>query len=429
MTVLDVTLSVEIAFSLGASTSTLLHLDDPTRGLLNTGTLGDAAVDTPVWTDVTAYVLSGKTSRGASRLDGPILRYEAGTASIVLDNRDRRFDPSNLSGPYVSAGVTEVTAMRAIRVRATYGGTTYDLFRGYIDAWDIAWEDPNWSTATVTATDAFKVLASIDRVAVATVGAGEDTGARVGRVLDSASWPAADRSVDTGDSTLQATDLSGSVLDELLLDADSELGELYVDGGGRIVFRNRTALLDTTRSNTSQATFGDGGGSELPYVDLDLANDDSTFYNTVRITRVGGSAQTATDSASQALYYARTFTNDTIILQTDADALHYAQWLLAISKDPELRFASVTLIPQADPANLWPQALGRELGDRITVKRRPPGGGSVTTKDEFVRGIDHEFDPGGWRTTWTLQSADKYGSFLTLDNSVLGVLDTNKLAY
>jgi hypothetical protein len=54
-----------------------------------------------VWTDVTPYFRGATVSRGSSKVDSPVLRYEAGTAEIALDNRDRRFDPTNLSGPYV----------------------------------------------------------------------------------------------------------------------------------------------------------------------------------------------------------------------------------------------------------------------------------------------------------------------------------------
>lgn len=54
-----------------------------------------------VWEDVTPFFRGASVHRGSSKVDSPVLRYEAGTAEIKLDNRDRRFDPTNLSGPYV----------------------------------------------------------------------------------------------------------------------------------------------------------------------------------------------------------------------------------------------------------------------------------------------------------------------------------------
>jgi len=587
------TLMVEVAFSTGADTGTLLQLDDPTRGKLDTGTLGSGAADVPIWTDVTQWVRSGSIKRGSSRVDNPIVTYEAGTCQIVLRNDDRRFDPSYLDGPYtresgeldgtsvtlntntgfeagttsgwfangatsftaatdqafsgtysgkivptgaslfsdilansvtVEAGqtyrlsaqvrmavsrtvqigvhwfnaasveiggdftdpiwiagttwtqilhdvvppagtvsavmditmggtpaagnimwvdegviahlpylpATQVTAMRAVRVRAVWAGVTYELFRGYADQWDVQWMEPNYSECVLTATDAFKIFAGIDRAAGGSVGGGEATGARINRVLDSADWETADRTVATGDSLVQATDLSGDVLSELQLTASSELGELYMDGGGKVVFRNRNASLTDSRSITSQATFGDGGGAEIPYQDLAIAADDATFFNEALVTRAGGTEQSAADTASQTLYYRKTFKpgSDPILL-TDADALNFAEYLLHVAADPELRFTELTVNPRHAglESTLFPHALGRELGDRITVVRRPPGGGDPISKDQFIRGVDHEFTPMSWVVTWILQDASRSGSFLILDHATLGQLDANALGF
>jgi hypothetical protein len=584
-------LSVEVAFPAGASTSTLLHLDDPTRGKLDTGTLGDATDEEPTWVSITPYVLSGTIKRGSTRIDSPTITYETGSLTLVLDNTDRRFDPSNLDGPYVghsglfsvdgsalnsntgfesgttgwtavggtltqdatqqhsgtysgkmtpdgvsalvhadsallpvtagdtyraaawirhansrftnlnvnwytaasayistsSTGVlppaatwvfqsadftapptaafakvitsqsgtpavgdilwsddvtfthlsdliTQVTAMRAVRVRATWAGVTYELFRGFADQWDISWSGPAYSECVLAASDGFKVLAGVNRPAVPAIGAGETTGARIGRILDSADWPAADRVIATGDSTVKETTLDGTALAELQLVADSELGELYIDGGGRVVFRNRNALLQDARSAASQGTFGDQDET-LFYDDLGIATDDVTFYNQVRAVRAAVDEldvpveQLAEDTASQALFYPKTFKPTAeLVLETDGAVLAWAQWLVYVSRDPELRFTTLTLDPRESASALYPQALGREIGDRITVVRRPPPSG-VITRDEFIRGVAHDFADQVWTTIWTLQSADKYGSFLTLDDPTLGVLNNNALAY
>ena len=577
---------VEVAFAAGASTSTLLHLDDPTRGKLDTGTLGSGAAETPVWTDLSARFRSGTITRGSRRVDGPIVQYEPGTCSIVLGNEDRALDPSNLSGPYteptttrialatlntntgfesgttgwngyggtltqssvwaingtysgrivptgvdalvyiesasgpatpgsvyrvsgwmrcdvtrevgmnanwfdsggvyfgtststqlVQAGVpayfqwdytappgtafvtavasmgltpaashvlhiddykvssttfsrtTQVTAMRAVRVLATWNGTTYELFRGFADNWDVRWMDPGDSEVTLTATDGFKVLGGITRTGGGSAGVGELTGARINRILDSASWPTADRVVAAGTATLQGTALDGVPLTELRQTADAEIGELYMDGGGRVVFRGRNDMLTETRSATSQGTFGDSG-TELHYKELTSTADDATFYNQIKVTRIGGTEQIAQDAVSQALLYIKTFPSiNELPLQTDAAALAYAQWLLHISVDPEVRFTSMQIEPQQDGANLFPHALGRQLGDRVTVRRRPPGGGDVIERDEFIRGIEHQIRQGEWLTRFTFSSAEKFGSFFVLDNATLGRLDFNALGY
>ncbi|MGI5493789.1 hypothetical protein [Microtetraspora malaysiensis] len=419
---------VEIAFPVGASTGTALQLDDTARGKLDTGTL---AGDT-TWVDVSPWVRAVSTRRGASRANTPILRYEPGTATIALDNSDRRFDPTNLSGPYVVAGRSQVTPMRAVRIRAIWNEVTFDLFRGYADSWDITWWDPDDSEAVVQCTDAFKVLANNDRIPVEAVGDGELSGTRVNRILDSVDWPRTDRLIDTGDTVLQGTTLQGDALTELQLTADSDLGELYVDGAGRLVFRGRYGVTTDERSNLSQATFGDAGpdSGELPY-DLDglaISYDDQQLINLARIGRANGTVQTAQDLASQSKYLVRTFDRTDLLMASDADAASVATWIIKISKEPELRFDAIIIDPDLDPDVLYPQLLGREIGDRITIIRRPPGGGDPIKRDVWIRGISHEAQPEQWKATWSLQAATKTMLFVKLDDPVAGQLDDNALA-
>ena len=417
----EVTVIVEVGFS-SVSTEAYLILDDTLKGKLDTALLGD----TDTWVDLSDKDMSWSTRVGSTRVDGPVLRYEAGTATTLFNNSDRDLDPTNLAGPYVAAGETQVEPMRPVRFRATYSGTTYPIWHGFADSWKITYEGETWSSVVLTATDAFQVFESYDRSASGSVGASEDTGARIDRILDSIGWPAEFRDIAVGDTTLQATDLSGVALSELQLAAETEAGEFYIGPDGDAVFRNRLAMLTETRSNTSQATFGDGGGAELPYQSVDLEYD-NRIYNLVRITREGGSEQTAQDASSQSAYLTHVYSRTGLLMEDDATASSYAGFVLHMGKNPELRFARLKLFPLRDP-DLWPQVLGRQIGDRITVIRRPPGGGDPIERDVFIRGIEHSVTPGQWDTTFVLQSATAW-SFLTLDNADLGVLDSNALAF
>ena len=416
---------VEIGFTVGPfAAGQYLHLDDPVRGRLDSARL---APD-DVWTDVTAWLHTFSTQAGVTRVEGPILRYEAGSATVALNNSDRRFDPTNMSGPYVAGGVTQVEPMRAIRVRAQHGSIAYTLWQGFIDSWMIENPSPDYSRVTVTCTDGQKVLGNYNRVALGTaVGAGELSGARVNRILNSVGWPAEDRIIDTGVSAMQATTLDGDAWTELLLVQDSEIGEVYLDGAGRVVFRDRHAVLEDTRSTTSQATFGSQPG-ELHYESVTPEYDDTTIRNVWRIARTGGTQQTAADAASQLRYLTWTHDRTDLLLTLDSDSLGYAQYGLYLSKDPELRFAAITVDPRADPVGLFPQTLGRGFGDRITIVSRPPGGGTVT-RDVFIRGVSHTYGGANrWKTTWALQSATKF-QFLILDDATYGKLDEARLAF
>lgn len=407
---------VEVNFE-GVS-GTALIFDDLTRGKFNTGTFGGALA----WVDVTAFVRSGQTMRGTSqRQAGPYARADAGNASVLLDNLDARFDPTNLSGPYVAAGITQVQPMRAWRVRAIHDAVSYDLWRGFADSWDLDYpQSGKDATVELRGTDGTKVLVNVDKAAQGSAGAGEDTGARITRILDNAEWPAEDRTIATGLTTVIGTTLAGAAQTEILLTADTEIGEVYIDGAGKVVFRNRHAILTEARSTTSQATFGDGGG-ELPYVALDLAHDDTVIANLIRINRDGGAEQTAEDATSQSTYLTRTFVRSDLTHQTDAESLQYAEYTLALLKDGDLRFDSITIAPGDDPTNLFPQVLGRQLGDRITVKWTPPGRpGDPIERDCHIRGIAHAWDTATWATTFYLADAGPIDEVAVVGEAIVG---------
>lgn len=412
-------------------------LDDPVAGRLGTGEVADATT----WIDITPYVRSLGTNRPATRVQGPLLTYQGATASAVLKNGDGRFDPDNLAGPYVVAGVSGVRPMVPLRVRAVFGGTDYGMFAGFADSWqdDGTNYANNYAEVTVSASDGMKILGGITLAPLGSpAGDGEQSGARINRILDAAGWFTDHRKVSDGDSPLQGTTLGDTALSLLQLTSDSEIGELYIDGTGSLVFRNRNAILSEARSNSVQAVFGDQpgtidpDGAEGPYSQAGRANDDTTLANDIQVTVAGGTMQEAIDAASVALnLFPRTWPQDGILLQSDAEGLDYAQWVLHIAASAENRFDTLTISPRRDPGNLFPQVLGREIGDRIQVWRRPPGVGSPVTKDCFIRGIQHTVDVGAgqWVTQWTLQDASRYGGFLILDDPTFGQLNSNALAF
>lgn len=419
---------LDIGFN-GPTTGSFFTVGDPLRGAINNLPIGSS----DIWVTISnARIRSWSVRYGAGDGDQPTLRYDAATAQIILNDPLREFDPANLAGPYVSAGVSQVEAMVRVRLRAVWDDISYPIFWGYADDWESDYQGNSWTYVTLTATDPLKVFAALDRTAGVSAGAGEDSGARIGRILDSASWPAASRLISTGDTLLQATDLSGNTLTELQVVQDTELGEFYFDQQGRAVFRNRAAMLADTRSNTSQATFGDAGYGvgEIPYADVTPGKPDGAVVNRVMVARVGGIEQTVEDVVSIARYLAKTHQRDDLLMQDDAGAASWGRALLYQFSTPQYRFAQLdfnTPSPEIEDVH-WPQVLGRKIGDRITVRRRPAGGGSVIERDCFVRGVEHASDGVAWTSAFVLQSAERY-SFFTIDNPVLGVIGSNAIAY
>ena len=119
-----------------------------------------ALLGVPVaWTDITDYVRSFSTRRGRNHELG---KMQAGEASLTLDNRDRRFDPTNTASPYYP----NVLPMRHCRISAATTAT-YVLFRGFVEDWGQQWSGPNAAgqgdaTAEVHLVDAFSVLNRTD---------------------------------------------------------------------------------------------------------------------------------------------------------------------------------------------------------------------------------------------------------------------------
>lgn len=110
-------------------------------------------VASPTWTAITSYVREVTTRRGRSN---ETENFEAGTATLVLDNRDRRFDPFYTSGPYYG----KLLPRRQIRIQATNNATTYPVFRGYVDGWPVTLTDAGFdSTVTLSCFDVLGLIA------------------------------------------------------------------------------------------------------------------------------------------------------------------------------------------------------------------------------------------------------------------------------
>lgn len=126
-----------------------------TSGGANTVPLNSTLSDI-VWSDVTQYVRGLSWSRGRSNeLD----TFQTGSASVVLANADRRFDPEYASSPYAGA----LTPLRPIRITVSIldeTSTTSDIpvFFGYVDGWPQTYEIFGDATVTINCSDAFRVL-------------------------------------------------------------------------------------------------------------------------------------------------------------------------------------------------------------------------------------------------------------------------------
>lgn len=230
---------------------------------------------------------------------------------------------------------------------------------------------------------------------------------RIGALLDHIGWPAGDRSFTSSVHHLAPViePLAGQSLLAYFQDiARTEFGLLYVNGAGQIVFGDEQSASPPS----SVATFGEGSG-EIHYPEGPGAEYSLEFVAneiSVRVQRVpsvpGLSDGYATDAASVTAYGPRGLTVDGLMFNSQTGVDNRADDLLALRKDPKKRIKTVKVRAQDDTANTLPVLLGTELGDTVTVKRTPVGGGSAISVVSLVDGISHTIGPDTWVTEFAL---------------------------
>lgn len=396
----------------------------------------------PVWVEITEQVrfAAGITIRRgrSSELDD----FQAGRASFTLDNRTRLFDPTYTAGAYYG----NLKPLRRCRIRVAYNSVTYELFSGFVTGWPQVYGGPADREATVPVdlVDGFGVLALAslfdsdaftldsgtlgvldeDRLGVSGADAPIDgySGDVAQTLLESVNYP--DVECDTGLSQVTSDVPTEPLLATLKQLEKSEDGFFYISANGTATFLQRTARQSLTRISTSQTTFDDDG-TDSPYADITLSYDDQRLYNDVRRTGSSGQVQSSENAASISSYFRRTH-EATLLTVDDLVTRDLAALFLDRYKEPGVRVPSLRIPVTSDPAVLFPAAVGRELLDRVTVRRTPQNVGSVYAAEQLVEGITHSFDTKQWTTTLSLSPAF-ITDWFTLDSASLGELDVDRL--
>ena len=408
-------INVIINFSTGATFGNPFILDQSQLGSLDV--LADASA---LIVDVSDLIDSISTNRGR-QLSAE--QFNTGTASVRILDQTGAFNPQNPASPYY----TYLSPMRKIAITATYLGTTYPIYAGYITAYSTS--TPKFTGdlvyTTITAVDGFRLFQNAQFFGVTGATAGETTGSRVTKILDTINWPASMRDIDTGQTTVQADPATQrTALSALQTVATTEYGAIYMGADGKCVFQDR-AVTAGSIGGTSTVFNDDGTG--IGYFDVKWVFDDTQIYNKATITRTGGSVQTATDSASITQYFTHSYNQSGLLMQTDAEALQYAQAFIASRKDTTVRVDSLTLDLQQDNYDSGTIAgLGLDFFDPITVTTSQPSS-STLTKTEQVFGVSHQIRPDSWKVNFT--TAEPIIDAFILDSTQYGILGVSSFSY
>ncbi len=256
------------------------------------------------------------------------------------------------------------------------------------------------------------------------------SGQRITEVLQRIGISAYD--IDAGQALLAPSeDLAGtSPLEHLSNVAEWEQGRFFMSKAGVPTFRDRHYVFKNETS--ARATFGDAGGSELPYADIPVTHEAEKIVNIVRITPASGNVQEVRDQASIDANFEQVFDRQWP-LADDNEALSAAQYILSRYSSMRVRIPELTLLPRSSSTLLYPVVLGMEIGQRYRVIRRPSLHSGITDtaidKQMIVEGIEHSMSLDNFQTKVQLSLADTtaYWQLGVAGKSELG--DTTVITY
>jgi hypothetical protein len=387
------------------------------EGILGTNVLADSAA---LIVDVSNVVDSVSTKRGRSATAD---EFQTGTLTLRIVDQNGDFNPQNPSSPYFGY----LTPMRKVSISATYAGTTYPMFSGFITSYTTT--TPRNANdvvyTTITAVDATRLAQNAQISTVTGATAGDLSGTRINQILNTISWPASMRDVDAGLTTLQADPgTARTALAALQTATNSEYGAIYVDAAGSWTFQDR---LVTTASIAATPTVFNDNGTDIGYANAIWRLDDTLVFNQANVTRTGGTVQNATNAASVEKYFAHTYNQQDLLMQTDAVALDYARAYVASRAETSIRCDAIELDLYTDNYAVGTvAALDLDFFDPVTITTNQPGS-STLTKTLQIFGVAHSVTPNKWRTTFTTLEPVIDGFILNSDR--YGILDTNVLSY
>ena len=393
-------------------------IGDAKNGIIGTNTMASSSTGDRI-VDVSSQCVKATLGGGYNLLQG---QFQAAQATFRIVDPNGDWNPSNTASPYYGY----LTVNRKIRFTANYGTQGYFLFSGYIQAYNYSYpKNQEIGYVDLVCTDAFRLLALAGITTVASTSAGETTGQRIGKILDQVSFPSSMRAIETGSTTVQADPSTLRTSLAAIQNCEfSEQGAFYINGAGNATFLSRATV---EKSAGGTATFFCNDGTGISYFDFKPAFDDKLIINQATITRVGGTAQSASNAASVAKYFPHSVNYDNLVVQTDADAANIAKAYVATRAETTLRIDSLTLdLTTPNYSAGITAALSFDYFSNVRFKNVGIDG-TVIDKTLQVVGIAHEITPNSWKTTFTL-SEPLVDSFI-IGSSLYGIIGQSTMTY
>jgi hypothetical protein len=327
-------------------------------------------------------------------------KYLSGTATVRILDQNGDWNPQNTSSPYYP----NLVPLRSIQISANYSSTNYPIFKGYITEYLYTYpKDQEIGYVDLICSDGFKLLFNSNVTTVTGQAAGQDTGTRIDKILDTVGWPVSQRSIQTGNTTCVADPATVRTGLTAVQTAEfTEQGAFFVDKAGNAVFKNRQFVYDAQAATPTE--FSNAVGStDINYAGIVFAHDDKTIVNQATVTRIGGTAQTFSDATSVSQYFLHSITADQMLMQTDANALALATAYVTTRKDTTIRIESITLdlVTLGYGAGIE-AALDLDYFDTMEITNVNVSGTTIVKKLQ-CQGISHSITPNTWVTVLTTQ--------------------------
>lgn len=350
--------------------------------------------------DISDIVITANTRRGRSReLD----KIEAGYAVITIIDENGDFNPDNDASPYYG----KLKPGNKIRLYPNYndgtGSFRYpDIFTGYVFNYGTRFSMGvnQANQITIEAYDAFKIFNSVSITEVTNSTTGDSSDERIGQILDEISWPAGLRTFET--SALSLADDQGdlrTVLDAIRQVEDTEVGLVFVDGSGKVEFKNRTTA-NSQPDYDSAYKFSDDG-TETSYNDLRLTQNDDVLINRVTVKSFNNSTEvTVFDSTSETTYFSRSAERGNVLLTSTTDLTSVANQLLANYKDSSLQIERIILnLSEYEQIDRVIAGLYFDIFEiPVWIKKTLPGNTSITRLG-YLQGVNHDITSNTWLVT------------------------------
>jgi hypothetical protein len=408
-------INVSLNFSSGATFGNPFTIGDPVNGRLGYGILSDSTTPALVvdLTDVTRQI-SIRRGRNITRDT-----YEAGNATVRVYDQNGDFNPQNTASPYYG----QLTPLRKIRISAVYAGTTYYLFSGYTTDYVYSYDQAEKvGYVDINASDAFRLFNLAAVTAITGQAAGQDTGTRINKILDTVDFPNGMRSIDTGNSLTQADPATSRTSLAAIQNVEiSEQGAFYITPEGNAIFKNRYNTIASAGGTPIE--FNQTG--DIPYKNLVFAFDDKLIVNQANVTRIGGTTQTHIDLDSIATYFPHSITYSDLVVDTDAEAANIAAIYVGTRSTTTIRIDQMT-IDLLDTAVPTGTILGMDYFTNVDISNVQPDGSTIT-KNLQVQGVAWDITPNRWLGTFTTLEPITDG--FIIGNSTYGVLGDDILSY